>query len=148
MQQEGTPMPAVMDPQAENFDALVTAKISMDASLAGGIMGKGRVNTKQTSRVTCVKLSIRNHESNPKLKNIELEGNFNQINQTNDFARSHHDHQCKHAGEKPICCRARQREGEAAALGQEQQLQDEVVRDLREGCLYFRRPVPLRPWRE
>jgi hypothetical protein len=71
--------PAVMDPQAENFDALVTAKISMDASLAGGIMGKGRVNTKQTSRVTCVKLSIRN-ESNPNLKNIELEGNFNQIN--------------------------------------------------------------------
>jgi hypothetical protein len=39
------------------------------------------------SRVTGVKLSIRDHESNPNLKNIELEGNFDQIKQASDLLR-------------------------------------------------------------
>ncbi|XP_015692062.1 zinc finger CCCH domain-containing protein 31 [Oryza brachyantha] len=75
------PAPAAMGPPAGNFGASATAKISVDASLAGGIIGKGGVNTKQICRVTGVKLSIRDHESDPNLKNIELEGNFDQIKQ-------------------------------------------------------------------
>jgi hypothetical protein len=64
---------------------LIYWKISVDASLAGGIIDKGGVNTKQISWVTCVKLSIRDHQSNPNLKNIELEGNFDQIKQASDL---------------------------------------------------------------
>jgi hypothetical protein len=74
-----------MGPPAGNFGASATAKISVDASLAGGIIGKGGANTKHISRVTGVKLSIRDHESDPNLKNIELEGNFDQIKQASDM---------------------------------------------------------------
>lgn len=86
----GRPEPlqqASMGPPAGNFGASATAKISVDASLAGGIIGKGGVNTKQISRVTGVKLSIRDHESDPNMKNIELEGNFDQIKQASDMVR-------------------------------------------------------------
>ncbi|KAL5215829.1 hypothetical protein ABZP36_007230 [Zizania latifolia] len=79
------PPPAAMGPPAGNFGASATAKISVDASLAGGIIGKGGVNTKQICRVTGVKLSIRDHESDPNLKNIELEGNFDQIKQASNM---------------------------------------------------------------
>jgi hypothetical protein len=79
--------PAAMGPPAGNFGASATAKISVDASLAGGIIGKGGVNTKQISRVTGVKLCIRDHESSPNLKNIELEGNFDQIKQAGEMVR-------------------------------------------------------------
>lgn len=92
MSHEGPPMggrfggrPEPPPPPAGNFGASATAKISVDASLAGGIIGKGGVNTKQISRVTGVKLSIRDHESNPNLKNIELEGNFDQIKQASNM---------------------------------------------------------------
>ena len=66
---------------------LIYWKISVDASLAGGIIDKDGVNTKQISWVTGVKLSIRDHQSNPNLKNIELEGNFDQIKQASDLVR-------------------------------------------------------------
>jgi len=79
------PPPVAMGPPAGNFGASATAKISVDASLAGGIIGKGGVNTKQICRVTGVKLSIRDHESDPNLKNIELEGNFDQIKQASNM---------------------------------------------------------------
>ncbi|OEL18102.1 Zinc finger CCCH domain-containing protein 44 [Dichanthelium oligosanthes] len=59
--------------------ARATAKISVDASLAGGIIGKGGTNTKHISRVTGAKLAIRDNEADPNLKNIELEGTFDQI---------------------------------------------------------------------
>ena len=62
-----------------SFGASATAKISVDASLAGGIIGRGGVHTKQISRVTGAKLAIRDHESDTSLKNIELEGTFDQI---------------------------------------------------------------------
>jgi hypothetical protein len=84
----GRPEPcpqATMAPPAGNFGASATAKISVDATLAGGIIGKGGTNTKHISRVTGVKLSIRDHESDPNLKNIELEGNFDQIKQASDM---------------------------------------------------------------
>ncbi|KAF8398223.1 hypothetical protein HHK36_017149 [Tetracentron sinense] len=61
------------------FGASATAKISVDASLAGAIIGKGGVNSKQICRVTGAKLSIRDHESDPNLRNIELEGTSDQV---------------------------------------------------------------------
>lgn len=75
----------MMGPTTGSFGASATAKISVDAALAGGIIGKSGVNTKQICRVTGVKLSIRDHESDPNLKNIELEGNFDQIKQASDM---------------------------------------------------------------
>ncbi|KAK9921690.1 hypothetical protein M0R45_030192 [Rubus argutus] len=66
---------------ASSFGASSTAKISVDASLAGAIIGKGGVNSKHICRQTGAKLSIRDHESDPNLRNIELEGTFEQIQQ-------------------------------------------------------------------
>lgn len=72
---------------AASFGASATAKISVDASLAGAIIGKGGVNSKQICRVTGVKLYIRDHESDANLKNIELEGTFDQIKQASAMVR-------------------------------------------------------------
>nr|ACL52763.1 unknown [Zea mays] len=64
-----------------SFGAYATAKISVDASLAGGIIGKGGANIKQISSVTGAKVVIQEdrHESDTSLKNIEFEGTFDQI---------------------------------------------------------------------
>ncbi|XP_044482288.1 zinc finger CCCH domain-containing protein 14 [Mangifera indica] len=72
---------------AANFGASATAKISVDASLAGAIIGKGGVNSKQICRQTGAKLSIRDHETDPNLKNIEFEGSFEQIKQASAMVR-------------------------------------------------------------
>ncbi|CAL9026006.1 unnamed protein product [Prunus brigantina] len=72
---------------ASSFGASSTAKISVDASLAGAIIGKGGVNSKQICRQTGAKLSIREHESDPNLRNIELEGTFEQIQQASAMVR-------------------------------------------------------------
>lgn len=72
---------------AAGFGASATAKISVDASLAGPIIGKGGVNSKQICRQTGVKLSIRDHESDPNLRNIELEGSFDQIKTASAMVR-------------------------------------------------------------
>ncbi|KAJ7957428.1 Zinc finger CCCH domain-containing protein 14 [Quillaja saponaria] len=72
---------------AASFGASATAKISVDASLAGAIIGKNGVNSKQICRVTGAKLSIRDHESDPNLRNIELEGTFDQIKQASAMVR-------------------------------------------------------------
>uniref|UniRef100_A0A0E0LDJ6 C3H1-type domain-containing protein n=1 Tax=Oryza punctata TaxID=4537 RepID=A0A0E0LDJ6_ORYPU len=76
---EAPPMPGPDVVPPSTFGASATAKISVDASLAGGIIGKGGTNTKHISRMTGAKLAIRDNESNPNLKNIELEGTFDQI---------------------------------------------------------------------
>lgn len=80
-----------MDPPhsgpAASFGASATAKISVDASLAGAIIGKGGINSKQICRQTGAKLSIRDHESDPNLRNIELEGTFEQINEASAMVR-------------------------------------------------------------
>ncbi|KAH7554285.1 hypothetical protein JRO89_XS12G0154800 [Xanthoceras sorbifolium] len=78
--------PAAPGPAA-SFGASATAKISVDASLAGAIIGKGGVNSKQICRQTGAKLSIRDHETDPNLKNIELEGSFEQIKQASAMVR-------------------------------------------------------------
>ncbi|KAL8456383.1 hypothetical protein ACS0TY_034554 [Phlomoides rotata] len=72
---------------AASFGASATAKISVDASLAGPIIGKGGLNSKLICRQTGAKLSIRDHESDPNLKNIELEGTFEQIKQASTMVR-------------------------------------------------------------
>ncbi|CAN7001889.1 hypothetical protein IGI04_020607 [Brassica rapa subsp. trilocularis] len=70
-----------------SFGASATAKISVDASLAGAIIGKGGVCSKQICRQTGAKLSIQDHERDPNLKNIELEGTFEQINEASAMVR-------------------------------------------------------------
>ncbi|KAK6124623.1 hypothetical protein DH2020_041637 [Rehmannia glutinosa] len=72
---------------AASFGASATAKISVDASLAGAIIGKGGVNSKQICRQTGVKLSIREHETDTNLRNIELEGTFEQIKEASGMLR-------------------------------------------------------------
>jgi KH domain/Zinc finger C-x8-C-x5-C-x3-H type (and similar) len=82
------PMPAGGGaPPPGSFGMSATAKISVEASLAGAIIGKGGVNTKHICRVTGAKLAIRDHESDPSLKNIELEGTFDQINHASGMVR-------------------------------------------------------------
>ncbi|KAL1295530.1 hypothetical protein HN51_056406 [Arachis hypogaea] len=70
---------------AAGFGASATAKISINASLAGAVIGKNGINSKQICRVTGAKLSIREHDSDPNLKNIELEGSFDQIKQASSM---------------------------------------------------------------
>ncbi|KAK8656850.1 hypothetical protein V6N13_098785 [Hibiscus sabdariffa] len=70
-----------------SFGASATAKISIDASLAGVIIGKNGVNSKHICRVTGAKFSIRDNESDPSSKNIELEGTFDQIKQASSMVR-------------------------------------------------------------
>ncbi|KAG8370989.1 hypothetical protein BUALT_Bualt13G0040500 [Buddleja alternifolia] len=72
---------------AGGFGASATAKISIDASMAGPVIGKAGVNSKQICRVTGAKLSVRDHESDPNLRNIELEGTFDQIKQASQMVR-------------------------------------------------------------
>ncbi|TXG57956.1 hypothetical protein EZV62_015785 [Acer yangbiense] len=81
------PAPGPGPGPAASFGASATAKVSVDASLAGAIIGKGGVNSKQICRQTGAKLSIRDHETDPNLKNIELEGSFEQIKQASAMVR-------------------------------------------------------------
>jgi len=66
---------------AASFGVSATAKISINAALAGAIIGKNSVNSKQICHITGAQLSIREHDSDPNLRNIELEGSFDQIKQ-------------------------------------------------------------------
>ncbi|KAJ7546647.1 hypothetical protein O6H91_08G048900 [Diphasiastrum complanatum] len=72
---------------AASFGASSTAKISIDASLAGAIIGKSGINAKQICRLTGAKLSIRDHETDAKLKNVEMEGSFEQIKLASQMVR-------------------------------------------------------------
>ncbi|XAR58555.1 hypothetical protein NMG60_11013995 [Bertholletia excelsa] len=82
--------PSRMEPpgatSVAGLGASATAKISVDASLAGAIKGKGGVNSKQICRQTGVKLSIRDHETDANLRYIELEGTFDQIKEASAMA--------------------------------------------------------------
>lgn len=80
------PFPPAHGPAA-TFGASATAKISIDGAMAGAVIGKSGVNSKQICRITGAKLSIRDHESYPNLKNIELEGTFDQIKQASQMVR-------------------------------------------------------------
>lgn len=76
-----------MLPPRNNFGASATAKIAINAALAGPIIGKGGCNSKQICRLTGVKLSIREIESDPNQRNIELEGTFDQIQEASVMVR-------------------------------------------------------------
>ncbi|KAG2294895.1 hypothetical protein Bca52824_041564 [Brassica carinata] len=54
---------------------------------SGAIIGKGGVSSKQIYRQTGAKLTIQDHERDPNLKNIELEGTFEQINEASVMVR-------------------------------------------------------------
>ncbi|KAK9736028.1 hypothetical protein RND81_04G245700 [Saponaria officinalis] len=70
-----------------DFGASATVKIAIDASLVGSVIGRSGANTKQICRVTGVKIAVRDHESDPNLKNVQLEGSFDQIQQANSMVR-------------------------------------------------------------
>ncbi|VFQ75247.1 unnamed protein product [Cuscuta campestris] len=72
---------------AASFGSSATAKISIDGSLSGAIIGKGGVNSKRICRETGAKLSIKEHEVDPNLKNIELEGTIDQIQLASEMVR-------------------------------------------------------------
>ncbi|KAK6126854.1 hypothetical protein DH2020_039415 [Rehmannia glutinosa] len=78
--------PPVPGPVA-SFGASATAKISVAASLVGAVIGKGGVNSKQICRQTGGKLAVREHEMDPNLRNIELEGTVEQIQQASGMVR-------------------------------------------------------------
>lgn len=82
---DGPPVPAPAPVLV--FGAFATAKINVEASLAGPIIGKAGVNSKQICRQTGVKLSIRDHETDSNLRNIELEGTFDQIKEASAMVR-------------------------------------------------------------
>ncbi|KAM0848788.1 hypothetical protein ACQ4PT_054156 [Festuca glaucescens] len=68
-----------------SFGASATAKISVDASFACVIIGTGGATIKQISRVSGAKLCIRDHDSDAGLKNVELEGTFDQIKNASEM---------------------------------------------------------------
>ena len=69
------------------FGAISTANVSINSSIAGFIIGKGGVNLKAISRTTGAKLFIRDHESDPNIKNVEMQGSFDQIGQASSMVR-------------------------------------------------------------
>ncbi|GMY16146.1 zinc finger CCCH domain-containing protein 14 [Fagus crenata] len=83
----GEPHPASHRAAAASFGTSATAKILVDASLTGAIIGKNGVNSKHICRVTGAKLSIREHDSDPTKRNIELEGSLDQIGQASNMVQ-------------------------------------------------------------
>ncbi|OAE35326.1 hypothetical protein AXG93_4491s1060 [Marchantia polymorpha subsp. ruderalis] len=72
---------------ATGFGATSTTKISIEAAFAGAIIGKAGSNVKQISRLTGAKLSIREHETDPNMRNVEMEGSFEQIEHASEMVR-------------------------------------------------------------
>lgn len=81
------PTPPGLGLAATTFGAVSTAKVSIAASLAGLIIGKGGLNAKAITRATGAKLIVKDHESDSNLKNIEMEGSFDQIQQANSLVK-------------------------------------------------------------
>ncbi|XP_047335673.1 zinc finger CCCH domain-containing protein 14-like [Impatiens glandulifera] len=81
------PAPHGSSSAVANFGVSATAKISIDGSVAGAVIGKGGVISKEICRLTGVRLAVRDHESDPNKKNIELEGTFDQINHASSMVQ-------------------------------------------------------------
>ncbi|KAI5679601.1 hypothetical protein M9H77_00828 [Catharanthus roseus] len=64
---------------AASFGTFASTKMNIDAAIVGVVIGKNGANSKQVCRQTGVKLSIKDHESDPHQRNIVLEGTFDQI---------------------------------------------------------------------
>lgn len=69
------------------FGATSTTKMSIEAVFAGAIIGKAGSNVKQISRLTGAKLSIRDHECDPNMRNVEMEGSLEQIEKAREMVR-------------------------------------------------------------
>ena len=72
---------------AASFGAVSIAKVVIDAALSGIIIGKGGVNAKAISRTSGAKIYIKDHESDVTLKNVEMEGSFDQIQEASRMVR-------------------------------------------------------------
>ncbi|XP_010524469.1 PREDICTED: zinc finger CCCH domain-containing protein 31-like [Tarenaya hassleriana] len=72
---------------ASGFGASATTKISIEASLAGIVIGKGGMNSCLICRGTGVKLRVRDHDRDPTLKNVELKGTFEQISEASAMVK-------------------------------------------------------------
>ncbi|KAG0567054.1 hypothetical protein KC19_7G106800 [Ceratodon purpureus] len=86
---EPTPpgVPATAAAAAYGLNNGANTKISIEAVLAGAIIGKAGANVKQISRLTGCKLSIRDHESNASMRNVEMEGTYEQIERATEMVR-------------------------------------------------------------
>lgn len=73
--------------RVSSFSASVTAKILVDDSVTGAIIWNGGNRTKQICHETGVKRSIVDHERDPNLKNVEIEGKYDQLNEASGMGR-------------------------------------------------------------
>ncbi|OAE35797.1 hypothetical protein AXG93_4225s1000 [Marchantia polymorpha subsp. ruderalis] len=64
-------------------------KISIGAAFAGAIIGKAGANVKQINRLTGAKVSIREHGTDPNMRNVEMEGSLEQIEQASEMVRQY-----------------------------------------------------------
>ncbi|CAM6030336.1 unnamed protein product [Sphagnum balticum] len=72
---------------ATTFGATSNTKIGIEAVFAGAIIGKAGANVKQISRLTGAKLSIREHETDINMRNVEMEGTYEQIERASEMVR-------------------------------------------------------------
>ncbi|XP_044954387.1 zinc finger CCCH domain-containing protein 14-like [Hordeum vulgare subsp. vulgare] len=79
-----------------SFGASATAKICVDVSLVGAIIGRGGATIKQISRASGARLRVRDHDWDADLKNVELEGTFDQIKNAYDMAMEQLIHVVNH----------------------------------------------------
>jgi len=70
-----------------NFCATSNTKMGIEAVFAGAIIGKAGANVKQISRLTGAKLSIREHETDVNMRNVEMEGTYEQIEHATEMVR-------------------------------------------------------------
>ncbi|XBH77890.1 zinc finger CCCH domain-containing protein 14-like [Triticum dicoccoides] len=71
------------------FGAPATARITVDASLAGAVIGRGGATIREISRASGARLRIRDHERDAGLKNVELEGTPDQIRHASAMVWEH-----------------------------------------------------------
>ncbi len=70
---------------ATTFGGTTNTKIGIEAVFAGAIIGKAGANVKQISRLTGAKLSIREHETDINMRNVEMEGTYEQIERASEM---------------------------------------------------------------
>ncbi|XP_024527485.1 zinc finger CCCH domain-containing protein 14 [Selaginella moellendorffii] len=82
----GEPTPPGV-PAATTFGSISVTRMSIEAAYAGAIIGKAGANVKQISKVTGCKVSIRDHETDPNMRNVEMEGSLEQIESASEMVR-------------------------------------------------------------
>lgn len=73
--------------RARAFGSSTKSMISIDAKLAGPIIGTSGMHTKHIRRLTGAKVLILEHESDPNLKVVEVEGSFEQVKHASVMVR-------------------------------------------------------------